>query len=414
MLDLGLQEDSALLRGNAELRSVATFLAEFDVDGLSLDVVDSLRHLTPAKTSAKFIKAFRKTHLGWNLAPITSTLAYRDLSSHGISPSIAAIWTKATRPLLDQNQLLERLAKFRAPLTIAYEAAFTKLLREAKEELGSTAAATDSTEPSITEALREAYAQARLLIGAPPPRSSSKNSVEAIWLSLRLRSKLASVGQRIADRLRHLDSASNAPKDLQFNLGRFEVFLRFILETSVRDATWAVQIARLSSATRQELQALLLVGQHQLALTRFDTERHVASSKRDKTYDPKAIASGIRAQQTRVVALLDSAVDSARNGLRGNVEAIKALDDWLQRKIWPASDLIASEWDRLISYAEAQDFYEPVDAEERKLVIEAMSSGVSSSVWPTGHWSVALRASDLIVEAQSFSPTGTAALTDIL
>lgn len=379
-----------------------------------MDPIDRLQALSHPTSNNKQLHDYQRQYLVANQSIITPSSAYQQLHLHGVSSTLETLWKKMVGPLLNLYESLVKLATLRAPLTQAYESAFTKLLREVKQQLNIVDGTSAEADLLFTaDALREAYSRTRLLIGAPTPRAGAKNTVEAVWLSLALRDTLFSVGEKIAERLRQLAHSSSAPKHVDLSVRRLNLFLRFVLQTSIRDVKMTIELTQASAATRQELTSLLRLAHLTLALSRYDTQRHVETTKRGEGYKLSSVVSGIRRERESASRLLEGAVDRARNGLRGNVEAIKTLDQWLEVNIWTSLQLIDSGWEKLLRYAEAKDFYEAMDPAELQAIVAAMSSSVSSSTYPTGHWSVVFRSLLTRRSSPPSTSTGTGARTVI-
>lgn len=362
------------MRSSRSLGSIGQALAAFEVTAVLLPASE-LRTLASPKSNSKASRDFQRRYARVK-SLVTPFIAYT-LEPHGVSPTIAAIWTTATEPLVRLYRMAEDLVTSRSPHVNAYDSAFAKLQRQAKDELRQLVGEAGG-DISAHDVQEEAYRRAKLAIGAPMPRAENRSAVEGVWMSLQIRLSLFDIGQSLFEELSAL-SPSQLP-GLDLSIRRLQVFLYFLLTSSRRDAYSCVDLARFNAATRQEITSLLHVARLSLKIARYDCEQHVASAKRGEAYIVAQVVADIEQRQAVAEDDLDAAIERARDSMRGNRMAMRSLDEWLDTSTWGTVGVLAKEWSNLIEYAKSADFYAEVTEEEKRLIVEAMA--------PTfGHWS---------------------------
>ena len=101
-------------------------------------------------------------------------------------------------------------------------------------------------------------------IGQPPHKADRRFQIEAFFLSLELRFKIAQVAQT------RLEDISRADEDGRAHRRLWHAFVQFIYESCIRDARKALDLAEKSSASRMAARANVHIIRATLEAFRFD------------------------------------------------------------------------------------------------------------------------------------------------
>lgn len=205
----------------------------------------------------------------------------------------------------------------------------------------------------------------RIQFNGPPPRADKRYMVEAIWLTLDLRFVLAAaaekwlVGQRQVDDHHYLDWAA---------------WIRFLLQSCIRDSKIAWQTAEDSFARRQAARSLYLQLKSQFEMSRFNAV--VTRRKPISDSDRQELAGRISKQLEEQ----DSAVKLAVRKQLTMVTITQEDVDWLRDYFETPCSKLMSEWENLIKSIRMDVFYSPVSATDYREVVKAFRSEFSEFI----------------------------------
>lgn len=314
---------------------------------------------------------------------LITPLKLLNLRALGVSPTIATEWEAGVKSLLDAYDAACELAASKSPLVKAYDAAFSKLQRAAKERLLS------DPEKIIAHAAlaaqETAYKVARIEIGAPPPLAHSRVTVEAIWTSINIRFKLYQAGCSFVAQLKLLARSPTAPKDVHTSINRFGVYLNAILDRAQEDARTAARTAVKNNAYRQELLSFAYNIKASLMKDRHAVDKQLELARSGKPFRREDMRRETEERLGDLMDELDEAIERARDNVAGSREAMRQLDGWLEETLQPEVGRSKEQYEALLRYISEATFYQEVSEEEKMAVIGALSVELSTFT-PAGHW----------------------------
>ncbi|KIJ49701.1 hypothetical protein M422DRAFT_66154 [Sphaerobolus stellatus SS14] len=279
-------------------------------------------------------------------------------SVHRIPAGIAEIWKSNMAPLIRIYRRAAETAMQRPAHIRAYQNALSTLYQLELE----TFAKLSTGGPRNPE--ENAMRIARLKVGRPPPRADKRFCVEAIWLSVKIRFKLADFGETM---LKSIGEASSPSTIFVWGC-----FMRFIYLSCVQDVGLALEIAVESESHKQIVTSRLLDLQAKFEQFRFDVEMRKLQclSKEDR------LGLAEETRRLRDEALLS--ISSSRrefNAQGGNNQ------EWLQTNFLEPGSRIITHWEELETSLRGNTFYQPVSRDELSQIVRAFDDFTH-----TGHW----------------------------
>ena len=243
--NLDLLERNIATRMARELRSIQIHFRDIDLAVMQERVMKSVVNRPDFTFSAKVSEAART--LRQNLASNTNSailpmnvLTLQTKKNYGLPTMESEHWKKAIGPLLDLYQRSLKLAETRTAHSSAYDAAFS-MLYEREFQLAQLG-------PRIPKRVKIfALQAAKTKVGMAPPRADTRFRVEAIWMSIDIRSAIGGLAEKYFSCLLERPAASNAQRESWVN------FTTLIYDSCFHDAQCAIRIARTTNAHRQEL-----------------------------------------------------------------------------------------------------------------------------------------------------------------
>ncbi|KAF8808641.1 hypothetical protein BYT27DRAFT_7337649 [Phlegmacium glaucopus] len=187
---------------------------------------------------------------------------------HFMDSKVLSIWQRATHQLFDVYNDIVKITECQYTHTQAWEASFLLFEREIQARLGNLA-----NLPRNPQGY--AMRMARFYIGQPRPLADRRFLVEAFWVTLQIRLTLVGLAQTWMRKL------SNSLGYSAFHLQRWVIYIDFLLQTCVRDAEKAYDIARDSGSHRQVVKTMLLRMRIDLEVFRFNLSicRHYETTR---------------------------------------------------------------------------------------------------------------------------------------
>lgn len=204
---------------------------------------------------------------------------------------------------------------------------------------------------------------ARIYIGQPRPLADRRFLVEAFWMTLHIRLTLIGLAQtwmcEVKKRQRHYPA---------FHLQQWVIYIDFLLQTCVRDAEKAYDIAKDSESHRQIAKSRLLRMHIDLEVFRFNLSmcRHYGTFK------------DIRED---LLAKVNTFGDEAKAQIKDTVTAHlvqKGAESLQQERVWlednfiSITDTIVSEWVEMKQSIKMDTFYQPLSLDKQMKIVYAM------------------------------------------
>ena len=318
----------------------------------------------PSKFGKKLAKqkSSRKKLLALGRNPVSE----RDIQAsnsdlHFIDSKVIVTWRKATHKLFAVYNDIVRITECRYAHTQAWEASLSLLFeREIKAGLENP-----STLPRNPQ--EHAMRMARIYIGQPRPLADRRFLVEAFWMTLHIRLTLVGLAQTWMCEVKKRQSHYSA-----FHLQQWVYYIEFLLQTCVRDAEKAYDIAKDSESHRQIVKSRLLRMRIDLEVFRFNLSmcRHYGTFK------------DIRED---LLAKVDKFRDEAKVQIKDTVFAHLVRQEirsrtqervWLEDNFISITETIVSEWVEMKKSIKMDTFYQPVSLDERMQIVRAMNFGM--------------------------------------
>ncbi|GAA6005511.1 hypothetical protein JCM11491_003667 [Sporobolomyces phaffii] len=310
--------------------------------------------------------------------PLIPSGLYHDKNFTGLPSTLHNFWTSKTRQVISGLYRLGQAGSRQSPQSKAYQAAITQLYFEEKDRLLA------SNEP-VRDLDRSALEYAHRSAGMAPPTVDIKLQVQHVWLSLDLRSTLASFAAQLAEVVWKHRPEKGPVHQALVNLAGF------VYKCSLRDVEHTIDLAESRSCGRLAIEGRLRRLQVLLAYNAFLSRSQLAYNFASRPTVLKVIE---KAKQ-QALSDFDSAVDQ--------FAAEQPLNrGWIDEEILPNRDNICKQWNGLLQSAREATVYEPVTEEELKIVIQSQKFATSSHWYtcPNGHSYAIGDCSGAVVEAR--------------
>ena len=278
---------------------------------------------------------------------------------HFMESNVVSVWRKATHQLFAVYRDIVKITEHRYAHTQAWEASLS-LLYEREIKAGLENPATLPRNPR-----EHAMRMARICIGQPRPLADRRFLVEAFWVTLHIRLTLIGLAQTWVQ-----DVGKRPGQYSAFHLQQWVVYIDFLLQTCVRDAQKAYDIARDSESHRQIVKSRLLLMRIDLEVFRFNLSmcRHYGMFK------------DIREELLMKVGILGT---DAELQMKNTVKAhLVRMDSRQQEAVWVEDNFtsiaktIVSEWMEMKQSIKMDTFYQPLSLDEQMQIVRAMNFGM--------------------------------------
>ena len=368
-----ISQSSTLLNTiQEELNSIPSLVLGFDtLEGPSCDIV----------AASQFIeRSLNKSNNKW----IIPAAIYADLTKFGISGSIAVTW-KGMQPLFKSHTRLAQLASKRSPATIAYESSFTTLYNKELNRLSSSVVEVGRLKESdrmMLEKSAQNYAESS--IGSLPPRADTTISIQAIFLSLRIRARLIDEAQRIDLYLSTLPLSEESTESAQIleNKAALHRFIGFVVDSSLKDVCLLINAATESKSSKKVLQGQLEKARLQFQRLELDVKARIAEFGRKSPFNSEYLCQIVnQKEQEIIVEELEKNISFFRNSAGGNVTTMKSNDAFISAEIEPSRLILEKDFEGLIKLIKDEPFYQAVTKEERAAIALAIRTGAQPGLY---------------------------------
>ena len=280
---------------------------------------------------------------------------------HFMDPKVLSIWRKATHQLFAIYRDIVKITECRYAHTQAWEASLS-LLYQREIVAGLEHPATLPRNPQ-----EHAMKMARIYIGQPRPLADRRFLVEAFWVTLHIRLTLIGLAQTWVGEVKKRPDRYSA-----FHLQQWVNYIDFLLQTCVRDAEKAHDIAKDSESHRQIVKSRLLRMRIDLEVFRFNFSmcRHYGTFKdvREELL-MKVKTLGAEAE----VQMKDTIITHLTRQEMGSLQQERA---WIENNFTSIAESIVGEWVEMKQSIEMDTFYQPLSLDEQMQIVRAMNFGV--------------------------------------
>ncbi|KAF8808644.1 hypothetical protein BYT27DRAFT_6543133 [Phlegmacium glaucopus] len=284
---------------------------------------------------------------------------------HFMDSKVLSIWRKATHQLFAVYKDIVKITERRYAHTQAWEASLSLLFEpEIQAELENPA-----TLPRNPQ--EHAMRMARIYIGQPRPLADRRFLVEAFWVTLHIRLTLIGLAQTWMNEVNKHRGRYSA-----FHLQQWVIYIDFLLQTCVRDAEKAYDIAKDSESHRQIMKSRLLRMRIDLEMFRFNLSmcQHYGTIK-DNREEMLVKVEKLEAEAN--VQMRDTVkTHFARKEIRSPQEERV----WVEDNFTSTAETIVNEWTEMKRSIRMDTFYQPVSLDEQMQIVRAMGFG------STGHF----------------------------
>jgi hypothetical protein len=321
----------------------------------------------PTRKLAKQKNSRRKVLDSLESGNLKSPASERDIQAsnatlHFMEPNVLSVWRNTTRQLFGVYRDIVKITECRYAHTKAWEASLS-LLYQREIEAGLENPATLPRNPQ-----EHAMRMARIYIGQPRPLADRRFLVEAFWITLHIRLTLIGLAQTWVGEVNKRPSHYSA-----FHLQQWVVYIDFLLQTCVRDAKKAYDIAQDSESHRQIVKSRLLLMRIDLEVFRFNLSmcQHYGTFKDDRE---------------ELLMKVDTLGDEAKVRMNNTVNAHLARieigsrqqeEAWVEYNFTSIAETIVSEWMEIKQSIKMDTFYQPLSLHERMQIVRAMNFGMS-------------------------------------
>lgn len=190
-------------------------------------------------------------------------------------------------------------------------------------------------------------------------------SVEALWLSVKIRFKLAEFAEVLLNLIVQTGSQSG--------VFVWASFTRFIYLSCIQDVEFALEIAQESESHRQVVSSNLLKIRAKFEQFRFDVEMWKRQSHTKTERENLAVETGEK--MVEVQASIRSTCKDFMSRTQGDGD-----HEWLQSNFIGQSGKILEHWEGLKDSLLRDTFYEPMSRHELTEIVRAFEFS------HTGHW----------------------------
>ena len=280
---------------------------------------------------------------------------------HFMESNVLSVWREATHQLFAVYRDIIKIAECRYAHTQAWEASLS-LLYQREIEAGLENPATLPRHPE-----EHAMRMARIYIGQPRPLADRRFLVEAFWITLHIRLTLIGLAQTWVREVSKRPSHYSA-----FHLQQWVVYIDFLLQTCVRDAEKAYDIARDSESHRQIVKSKLLRMRIDLEVFRFNLSmcRHYGTFK--------DVREELLVKVDTLGAEAKVQMEDTVNAHLARIEigSHQQEEVWVEDSFTSIAKTIVSEWMEMKQSIQMDTFYQPLSLDERMQIVRAMNFGL--------------------------------------
>ena len=320
----------------------------------------------PPKLLAKLAKQKNSRRKVLEVGNLKIPASERDIQAsnttlHFMEPNVLSVWGKATHQLLAVYKDIIKIAGCRYAHTQAWEASLS-LLYQREIEVGLENPATLPRNPE-----EHAMRMARIHIGQPRPLADRRFLVEAFWITLHIRLTLIDLAQtwvrEVNKRPRHYSA---------FHLQQWVTYIDFLLQTCIRDAEKAYDIARDSESHRQIVKSRLLLMRIDLEVFRFNLSMcRLYGTFKDVREDLLAKVHTLGAEAK---VQMEDTIDA--HLVRIGIGSFQQEEVWVEDNFTSIAKTIVSEWMEIKQSIQMDTFYQPLSLDERMQIVRAMNFGM--------------------------------------
>ena len=281
---------------------------------------------------------------------------------HFTESKVLSVWRKATHQLFAvYRDIAKMITECRYAHTQAWEASLSLLYQREIE----TGLENPSTLPRNPQ--EHAMRMARIYIGQPRPLADRRFLVEAFWVTLHIRLTLIGLAQTWVREVNKRPGRYPA-----FHLQQWSLYIDFLLQTCVRDAEMAYDIARDSESHRQIVKSRLLHMRIDLEVFRFNLSmcRHYGKFKDDR----EELLMKVQTLGAEAKVEMKDTVNAhlARMEIRSRQDE----EVWVEDNFTTIAKTIVSEWMEMEKSIKMDTFYEPLSLDEQMQIVRAMNFGM--------------------------------------
>jgi hypothetical protein len=318
------------------------------------------------KNLPKFMKQKNSRRKVLEAGNLKSPATERDIqasnpSLHYMESDVLSVWRKATHQLFAVYRDIIKITECRYAHTKAWEASLS-LLYQREIEAGLENPATLPRNPQ-----EHAMRMARIYIGQPRPLADRRFLVEAFWITLHIRLTLIDLAQtwmrEVSKRPGHYSA---------FHLQQWVGYIDFLLQTCVRDAKKAYDIARDSESHRQIVKSSLLLMRIDLEVFRFNLSmcRHYGTFKDVR----EELLAKVSALGGKAKVQMENTVKA--HLVRIEIGSLQHEKVWVEDNFTSIAKTIVSEWMEMKQSIQMDTFYQPLSLDEQMEIVRAMNFGM--------------------------------------
>ena len=280
---------------------------------------------------------------------------------HFMDSKVLSVWRKATHKLFSVYKDIVKITECRYAHTQAWEASLS-LLFEREIQAGLDNPATLPRNPQ-----QHAMRMARIYVGQPRPLADRRYLVEAFWMTLHIRLTLIDLAQTWVREVNKRQGHYSA-----FHLRQWVNYIDFLLQTCVRDAEKAYDIARDSGSYRQMVQSRLLRMRIDLEVFRFNLSmcQHYGTFKDDR----KELLAKVAKLGDKAKMEMEDTVKAHFAGK--DIASLAEEGTWVRNNFTSIAETIVSEWMKIERSIKMEIFYQPLSLNEQMQIIRAMNFGM--------------------------------------
>jgi hypothetical protein len=208
---------------------------------------------------------------------------------------------------------------------------------------------------------------ARIYIGQPRPLADRRFLVEAFWVTLHIRLTLIGLAQTWVREVNKRPGQYSA-----FHLQQWVVYIDFLLQTCVRDAVKAYEIAQDSESHRQIVKSRLLLMRIDLEVFRFNLSmcRHYGTFNDVR----EELLVKVDTVGTEAEVQMEDTVNAHLARMETRSRQQEAV--WVEDNFTSIAKTIISEWLEMKKSIKMDTFYQPLSLDERMQIVRAMNFGM--------------------------------------
>ncbi|TRM69481.1 hypothetical protein BD626DRAFT_12882 [Schizophyllum amplum] len=367
---LDIQEKNVISRMSLQLSRIQDSIEGVSVEAMQnrfaflvgrITVLRKEKNVKARKTAAKARNSILKQHRETPTPPDALFPANGKLFN--ISQTSATPWKREVQPLFAIYAEACQVACTRSAHTNAWQASFAYLY-QAELDLAAE-------DPKHAPRRPPEYAMrvARMKVGQTEPLADRRFVVEAIWATLQLRFRMASLA--LVWLKECCRAGTRVPAEER---QEWDTYVRFVLASAEKDTKIAFNIARATGSRKQMTRSTLLGLRAKLEIFRANIElsktcgAQISQEERNRRADHAAEAGR-------------SARSISAETVRDHAQVLpQDRPSWLRTNFVNAAEIIVGEWEGVEASLRANTFYEAVSLEEQMAIVKAFN------FTHTGHW----------------------------